>query len=92
MSCSWTPPLQDALKFNTDGVVIDNFSEAGIGGCLRNDRAKCFIFFSRKRQFNSCPMVEMENSVLSRRLAFRQFAFLVGGCSKLALSGVEVVE
>ncbi|KAK9009967.1 hypothetical protein V6N11_036487 [Hibiscus sabdariffa] len=30
MSCSWTPPLQDALKFNTDGVVIDNFSEAGV--------------------------------------------------------------
>ncbi|KAK9035190.1 hypothetical protein V6N11_077238 [Hibiscus sabdariffa] len=43
---SWIPPPQGYLKFNTDGAVKGSYGDAGIGGCLRNDKSQCLISFS----------------------------------------------
>ncbi|KAL4320219.1 hypothetical protein GQ457_18G011080 [Hibiscus cannabinus] len=40
-------PSTYALKFNTDGAVNGSFGDAGIGGCLRNEKSKCLISFSK---------------------------------------------
>ncbi|KAL4318179.1 hypothetical protein GQ457_18G008490 [Hibiscus cannabinus] len=43
----WNPPDSGELKFNTDGAVSGSFGEAGIGGCLRNNNARCLKTFSK---------------------------------------------
>ncbi|KAL4311451.1 hypothetical protein GQ457_01G029990 [Hibiscus cannabinus] len=43
----WNPPDSGELKFNTDGAVSGSFGEAGIGGCLCNNNARCLITFSK---------------------------------------------
>ncbi|KAK8716174.1 hypothetical protein V6N13_043492 [Hibiscus sabdariffa] len=44
---SWTPLVVDGLKFNTNEAVIGSFEECGIGGCLRNEKTKLLISFSK---------------------------------------------
>ncbi|KAL4317760.1 hypothetical protein GQ457_18G002470 [Hibiscus cannabinus] len=43
----WNPLDSGELKFNTDGAVSRSFGEAGIGGCLRNNNARCLMTFSK---------------------------------------------
>ncbi|KAK3224464.1 hypothetical protein Dsin_011489 [Dipteronia sinensis] len=42
----WTPPLNNALKFNVDGSSRGKPGHSGIGGVLRNAAGKILCYFS----------------------------------------------
>ncbi|KAK5795379.1 hypothetical protein PVK06_036643 [Gossypium arboreum] len=44
--CVWDPPPMGWLKFNMDGVVVEEV--AGCGGVLRNEKEVVFDLFSGK--------------------------------------------
>ncbi|KAL4341087.1 hypothetical protein GQ457_08G028260 [Hibiscus cannabinus] len=43
----WVPPPVGSLNFNIDGAVNGSFGVAGIGGCLRDNRSRGLISFSK---------------------------------------------
>ncbi|KAK8548815.1 hypothetical protein V6N12_061719 [Hibiscus sabdariffa] len=50
--------MKGVLKFNTDGAVCGSFGTVEIGGCLRNDSSKLFLYFSMYEGYLDASSVE----------------------------------
>ncbi|KAL4291717.1 hypothetical protein GQ457_14G020070 [Hibiscus cannabinus] len=87
---SWIPPPSYALKFNTDGAVSGSFEDAGIGGCLRNDKSKCLILFSKSIGISNATSAEIiaisEACMLFRNLVWsNSFKLIIENNNKLVV-------
>ncbi|KAK8502480.1 hypothetical protein V6N12_005467 [Hibiscus sabdariffa] len=73
---TWIPPPQGYLKFNIDGAVKGSYGDAGIGGCLRNDKSQCLISFSKSVGLSDVTTAEIRALVEACKL-FKIFGFLM---------------
>ncbi|KAL4318982.1 hypothetical protein GQ457_18G008170 [Hibiscus cannabinus] len=86
----WNPPDSGELKFNTDGVVSGSFGEAGIGGCLLNNNARCLITFSKSAGLTDATSAEIlaikeACSLFVISLWAKKYKLLIETDSKLAV-------